>query len=226
MKKYLTLNTEHIPGTYQNIYVNLQPSHIPSKEENRFLKSQYWAQCRKSLKIVCLSPFSERVPAGSLICELNLMPAPQVSNISKWAFFYFKSGASIWICAKLCQSCLTLCDPMDSSPPGSSVCGILQARILEWVAMPSSREFSLPRDQTCISCTDGGYFTTSVTWEALICSWHPHFRGCHPRDTSWSPGSGGQMSLCSWSCVAVIFRVTQKEACGLPREHRGKESAC
>ena len=87
MKKYLTLNTEHIPGTDQNIYVNLQPSHIPSKEENRFLKSQYWAQCRKSLKIVCLSPFSERVPAGSLICELNLMPAPQVSNISKWAFF-------------------------------------------------------------------------------------------------------------------------------------------
>ena len=74
-------NTEHIPGTYQNIYVNLQPSHIPSKEENRFLKSQYWAQCRMSLKIVCLSPFSERVPAGSLICELNLMPAPQVSTL-------------------------------------------------------------------------------------------------------------------------------------------------
>ena len=38
------------------------------------------------------------------------------------------------------QSCLTLCDPMDCSPPGSSVHGILQARRLEWVAMPSSRE--------------------------------------------------------------------------------------
>ena len=37
------------------------------------------------------------------------------------------------------QVCLTLCDPMDYSPPGSSVHGILQARILEWVAMPSSR---------------------------------------------------------------------------------------
>ena len=37
------------------------------------------------------------------------------------------------------QSCLTLCNPMDCSPPGSSVCGILQARILKWVAMPSSR---------------------------------------------------------------------------------------
>ena len=38
------------------------------------------------------------------------------------------------------QSCPTLCDPMDGSPPGSSVYRILQARILEWVAMPSSRD--------------------------------------------------------------------------------------
>ena len=42
------------------------------------------------------------------------------------------------------QSCPTLCDPMDCSPQGSSVHGILQARILEWVAMPSSREEDLP----------------------------------------------------------------------------------
>ena len=47
---------------------------------------------------------------------------------------------------KSLQSCLTLCDSMDSSPPGSFVCGILQARILEWVAMPSSRGSSQPRD--------------------------------------------------------------------------------
>ena len=47
--------------------------------------------------------------------------------------------------AKLLQSCLTLCDSMDCSPPGSSVCGILQARILEWVTMPFSRGSSRPR---------------------------------------------------------------------------------
>ena len=47
--------------------------------------------------------------------------------------------------------CLTLCNPMDCSPPGSSVHGILLARILEWVAMPSSRGSSQPRDQTHIS---------------------------------------------------------------------------
>ena len=48
--------------------------------------------------------------------------------------------------AKSLQSCPTLCDPMDCSLPGSSVHGILQARILEWVAMPSSRGSSQPRD--------------------------------------------------------------------------------
>ena len=45
----------------------------------------------------------------------------------------------VCVCVKLLQSCLTLCDPMDHSPPGSSVHAILQARILEWVAMPSCR---------------------------------------------------------------------------------------
>ena len=52
--------------------------------------------------------------------------------------------------AKSFQSCPTLCDPMDCSPPGSSVQGILQARILEWDAMPSSRVSSQPKDQTHI----------------------------------------------------------------------------
>ena len=47
--------------------------------------------------------------------------------------------SSLHVCAKLLQSCLTLYDPMDCSPPGSSVHGILQARILELVAMPFSR---------------------------------------------------------------------------------------
>ena len=51
-------------------------------------------------------------------------------------------------CAKLLQSCLTLCDPMDCSPLGYPVHGILQARILEWVAMPCSRRSSRSRDRT------------------------------------------------------------------------------
>ena len=54
------------------------------------------------------------------------------------------------VCAKSLQSCLTLCNPMDCSPPGFSVHGILQARILEQVAISSSRRSSQPWDQTPI----------------------------------------------------------------------------
>ena len=57
------------------------------------------------------------------------------------------------------QLCPILCDPKDCSPPVSSVVGILQARILEWVAMPSSRETSQPRDGTQVSQIAGGFFT-------------------------------------------------------------------
>ena len=68
--------------------------------------------------------------------------------------------------AKLLQPYLILCDPMDCSPSGSSVHGILQARILEWVAMASSRGSSRPRDQTCVSyvsCTGRWVFFTKPT---------------------------------------------------------------
>ena len=54
----------------------------------------------------------------------------------------------------------TPCDPMDYSLPGSSVHEFLQARILEWVAMLSSRRSSQSRDRTCISCIEGGFFTS------------------------------------------------------------------
>ena len=63
--------------------------------------------------------------------------------------------------------CLTLCDPMDGSLPGSSVHGILQARILKWVAMPFSRGSSRPRDWTWVSCIAGRFFTDWAMREAL-----------------------------------------------------------
>ena len=59
----------------------------------------------------------------------------------------------------LARSNLTLCNPMDCSPPGSSVHGILQARILKWVAISSSRVSSQPRDQTRVSRVAGEFFT-------------------------------------------------------------------
>ena len=71
--------------------------------------------------------------------------------------------------AKSLQLCPTLHDAMDHSPPDSSVYGILQARILEWVSMSSSRESSSARDQTHdsrISCTGRQVLYTGTTWEA------------------------------------------------------------
>ena len=65
------------------------------------------------------------------------------------------------------QSCPTLCNPMDCSPPGSLSMGILQARILEWVAIPFSRGSSQPRDWTRVSCIADRFFTIWATREAL-----------------------------------------------------------
>ena len=73
------------------------------------------------------------------------------------------------ICAKSLQSCPTLCNPINYSPPGSSVHGILQVRILGWVAMPSSGDLSHPGMEpvSLMSPTLAGrFFTTSTTQEA------------------------------------------------------------
>ena len=63
------------------------------------------------------------------------------------------------------QLCLTLRNPMDCSPPGSSVHGILQTRILEWVAIPFSRGSSHPKDRNWVPCIAGGFLTIWATRE-------------------------------------------------------------
>ena len=68
--------------------------------------------------------------------------------------------------SEIAQSCLTVCDPVDCSPPGSSVHGILQARILEWVAISFSRGSSQPRDRTRVSRIAGRRFILWATREA------------------------------------------------------------
>ena len=75
-------------------------------------------------------------------------------------------------CARSRQSCLTLCDPVDCSPPSAPDRRTLQAGVLAWVAMPSSKGSSWPRDWTWISsltspALPGRFFTPSTTWEAL-----------------------------------------------------------
>ena len=69
--------------------------------------------------------------------------------------------------AKSLLSPLTLCNPMACSPPGFSVHGILQARILEWVAKPFSRDLPDPGIESVSLMSPAGSLPTSATWEAL-----------------------------------------------------------
>ena len=78
--------------------------------------------------------------------------------------YHLSHQGSLWIfwlsvhLSEVAQSCPALCDPVDRSPPGSSVHGISQARTLEWFAIPFSRGSSQPGDRTQVSCIAGGFF--------------------------------------------------------------------
>ena len=78
------------------------------------------------------------------------------------------------------QLCLTLCDPVDCSLPGSSVHEILETRILEWVAISSCRGSSPPSDQTCVSCTLSPFRLLNNIEESPVLygrsSWIIHFK--------------------------------------------------
>ena len=88
-----------------------------------------------------------------------------VGNLESLMKFPFKS---MCVCVHVCpQPCPTLCEPLICSPPGFFVHGILQARILEWVAIPFSKGSSRPRDRTCVSWIGRQVPYHWVTWEAL-----------------------------------------------------------
>ena len=100
-------------------------------------------------------------------CVSLFVPVTGNTNIVRFIFTLILS-----LINSVCSSHVWLfCMRMDCSPPNTSVHGISQARILEWVAISSSRESSWPRDWTWISCVSwlaGGFFTTSATWEAPV----------------------------------------------------------
>jgi len=83
---------------------------------------------------------------------LKLSPSPRLNEIYE-IYLYWFCFDQVRACmhAKLLQSCVTLCNPMDYSLPGFPIHGILQARILEWVAVASSGGSSEPGDRTCVS---------------------------------------------------------------------------
>ena len=100
----------------------------------------------------------------------NRLPPCVITHLQSW-YMYMLCGP-IFTCVHACSAvklCLILCHPMNRSPLSSSVHGIFQARILEWVATSSSRGSSWPRDRTrvsCISCTGRWVLYHWATWEA------------------------------------------------------------
>ena len=100
------------------------------------------------------------------------------------------------MCAKLLQSHPTLCDPMNCSPSGSSVHGILRARILEWVAISSSRGSSWPRDRTHIS-----YVSYTGKWVLH----HKRHVGSPVSVVQFLPKKGGILWRSSRGEVSITF---------------------
>ena len=100
---------------------------------------------------------NEHLDENHLLCTFELTCFPfyfflgVLPRITEYDFEVHVYKRRICVFAKLPQSCPALCDPTDHSPPDSSVHGILQERILEWLAIPSSRGSSQSRDQTYIS---------------------------------------------------------------------------
>ena len=120
-----------------------------------------WWCVRLSAALSIVPPFpSPAVPTSLFSVSASpLLPC-------RWVQQYHLSGLGL-LCIPLyalrAQSCLTLCNPMDCSPPGSPVHGLLQARILDWVGLPFSRVLSRLRDRTCIS------YISCVSKHALYC---------------------------------------------------------
>ena len=107
--------------------------------------------------------------------------------------------------------CPTLYDPVDCSPPGFSVHGILQTRILEWVAIPFSRGSSRPRDRAWVSRIAGRFFTVWTTREAFMKVIHYKGNSCLKNACEWKrilycSGQTGQ--CCVWSSASEMAPVS------------------
>ena len=102
-----------------------------------------------------------------MIMLLLLIEVQLIYNVLVSGVHQRDSVTPTCMCAQPLQLCPTPCDPMNYSPPGFSVHGILQGRMLEWVVISSSRGSSQPRERTCISCIAGRFFTTEPPGEPL-----------------------------------------------------------
>ena len=113
-----------------------------------------WERGKEILPLSCMTPVLQQPQLS------QFLPHPRWLSQSDHPFPSTHEGDLLVICCCCCcsvaKSCLTLCNPADYCLPGSSVHGISQARILDWVAISFSRRSSWPRDRTQVSYTAGG----------------------------------------------------------------------
>ena len=132
-----------------------------------------WTLSSSSIFLPHLSFFVPFLPSLPLLPFQSILSPTRIQSLSLSAWMWSLANLGFifllaHVCAQSLQSCPTLCDPVDCSPPGSSVQEVLQARILQWVAI-SSR----PKDRPQGSCIAGRFFTHWAIWEAHFPSRDP-----------------------------------------------------
>ena len=117
----------------------------------------------------------KRLHSGYTYKKIDIIGFPGRLEMAVW-----DTGAKVFfICSCVCVCLVALCDPMDCGPPGSSVHEILQARVLEWVAISFSRGSFTPRNQTRVSRTAGRFFTDWALRESLRGALTPNTKHIH-----------------------------------------------
>ena len=134
----------------------------------------------------------------------------------RWSSSHYKMTSTkhhVSPCSYLFSRVQLFSDPMDCSPPGSSVHGISQARTLEWVAMSFSKASSPPRDWTCISCIGRWVLYCWATWEVplltlllLLLSRFSRVRLCGPRRRKYKNQSSFHFTQCTPAFLVLILK--------------------
>ena len=145
---------------------------------------------------------------GGLRCGLDATRFYQFSVLHIWLLKpqYFCSESSFPLNTVLClvaQSCPILCNSMDCSPPGSSVRGILQARVLEWVAMPSSRGSCQPRGWTQSPALQADSLASEPPGKPF-----PKIGPYYPSSHTWMVVQGCQQPVRFYCSHATVFTVS------------------